>query len=97
MRENIELQKRAEEVSGNFCINQSRKIQLFSGISGYTVRGCEIELYSKIKPSLKKFSPVLGGLRNVVISCKQRYYSVSVHALTNGGTSCDMKITFVFD
>ena len=80
MRENIELQKRAEEVGGNFCINQSRKIQLFSGISGYTVRRCEIELYSKIKPSLKKFSPVLGGLRNVVISCKQRYYSVSVHA-----------------
>ena len=73
MRENIELQKRAEEVSGNFCINQSRKIQLFSGISGYTVRGCEVEFYSKEKPSLKKFSPVLGGLRNVEITFKQRY------------------------
>ena len=54
MRENIELQKRAEEVSGNFCINQSRKIQLFSGICGYTVRGFEVEFYSKEKPKFEK-------------------------------------------
>ena len=37
-------------------------------------------LWSKEKRILKNFWRVLGGLRNIVITCKQRYYSVSVHA-----------------
>ena len=72
MLENIELQKKVLRDHGNFFFNLTRKIQLFSGICGITVRSCEVEFYSKEKSSLKKFSPVLGGLRNVVISCKQR-------------------------
>ena len=54
MLENIELQKKVLRDHGNFFFNLTRKIQLFSGICGYTVRGFEVEFYSKEKPKFEK-------------------------------------------